>query len=79
MHLAPEPVVIQVPANYLASVIDGQRITIDSAGKIERCVNAVAVEKAMIDAITVYVSSEISPTLLMYRLPLMLPGGAIVV
>src|SRR5262249_47371425 len=51
-------VAVLVIANYLASVIDGQRIGIGSPGIIECCVSAVAVEKAVIDPITVLVSSD---------------------
>ena len=42
--------VIKVIANYLTSIIDGQGLGRKSTGIIERCVTAIAVEKAVIDA-----------------------------
>jgi hypothetical protein len=46
----------------LATVIDGRCIGIERSVKIERCVSGVAVQKAMIDAIAVYVSSDNLPS-----------------
>jgi hypothetical protein len=54
----PIAVQVLVIANYLASVIDGEGLGIESPGKIERCVSAMTVEKAVIDAATIFVSSD---------------------
>ena len=49
VSFAAGAVVDQIIANYLATVIDGQRLGRKSAGIIECCVSALAVEKAVID------------------------------
>jgi hypothetical protein len=51
-------VAVLIIANYLASVIDGLHIGIGSPGIIQCCVSAMAVQKAVIDAVTVSVSPD---------------------
>jgi hypothetical protein len=51
-------VAVLIIPSYLASVIDRQGIGIDSAGIIECCLSAIAVEKAVIDAVTISVRSD---------------------
>ena len=55
-----DPIAVQVLviADYLASVIDGEGSGIKSPGKIECCVSAIGVEKAVIDAVTISVNSN---------------------
>jgi hypothetical protein len=59
IHVAdPVAVQVNVNANYLAIVIDGRGLGIKRAGKIERRVSAMAVEKAVIDAVNISVIAD---------------------
>src|SRR5262249_9713699 len=57
MHVA-DRVAVQITSNHLASIIDAQGIGIESPRKIDRCVSAMVVKKAVIDAATVVVNSN---------------------